>query len=178
MESFSSRVTLPPRCVFHCCWATCSAHRAPLFPLRGDTKATFEARTAKRRQWNTRHNKRSCCVCVRLCVCGEWPDRETRHWPPCDGGPGGQRQGSPAVPNWRPQCLHFYTPALYALAVKFNPLKRESLVINFSLTCPQGQTNGQTKANAHNVSHTFLNCAFLLSLRVQTRTHSAQTQLL
>lgn len=81
MESFSSHMTLSPRCVFRCCWATHSSHRAPLFLQHGDTKATFEACTAKRRQWNTRHNKWSCCACVCVCVCDEWPDRETRHWP-------------------------------------------------------------------------------------------------
>lgn len=81
MESFSFHMTLSPRCVFHGCWATHSTHRAPLFPQHRDTKATFEACAAKRRQWNTRHNKRSCCVCVCVCVCDEWPDREPRHWP-------------------------------------------------------------------------------------------------
>lgn len=81
MESFSSHMTLSPRCVFRRCWATRSAHRVPLFLQRSDTKATFEGCTAKRSQWNTRHNKWACCARVCVCVCDDCPDRETRHWP-------------------------------------------------------------------------------------------------
>lgn len=101
MESFSSHMTLSPRRVFCRCWATHSSHRAPLFLQRGDTKATFEAHSAARCRWNTRHNKRPCCVC------DEWPDRETRHWP-LVMEPLGPDEAAQLCPH-PPPTLHFYT---------------------------------------------------------------------
>lgn len=147
IESFSSHMTLSPRCVFRCCcWATHSSHRAPLF---------VQAWWHKGYIWSVHCQTPSiehtpqqmillCARYVFLCVTTDQtvkPGIDPLWW---------SLRGQTRLPSCAlltPPKSPFLHSGLYAKAVKFNPLKGGHSAINCSLTYPQGQIHGQTEAN-------------------------------